>query len=129
MTRSLAFLFLIFFVGCAKQDPAPQQQSAQPSDTLLHAQSNVPVDQTTIVDSGNGLIIDRTHIRSEEHQKLLERFEPLDVATIYHDYKPLRTKKASESEVAAFLKKKKITKDELVAILDEGDRLGWGATK
>ena len=78
-----------------------------------------------IIDSGNGLIIDAAHMRTPEHEKLLARFDPLDVVHIYHDYRPLRKDGVPNAKLNAFLKDHKITKEELQAILEEGDMLGW----
>jgi hypothetical protein len=64
-------------------------------------------------------------MRSPEHLKLLARFTPVEVVRIYADYRPLRVREASESDIQAFQASHKITHAELLAILDEGDRLGW----
>jgi hypothetical protein len=105
--------------ACTKHTEGPA------SDTLL-TKTLVTHDSTPAkVDSGHGLVIDKSHMRTPEHDKLLARFEPLDVVHIYHDYRPLRKDGISKTEIAAFLKSHKITQEELLAILDEGDRLGW----
>ncbi len=71
--------------------------------------------------------IDYRRIRTPEHLATMKRFTPTQVRDVYHDFKPLRSVKASteSDEVVKFLEAKKITLGELKAILEEGDRLGW----
>ena len=77
----------------------------------------------------SGLYIDRSRLRTPEHDKLLERFSPSQVVDIYHDFKPLRKPQTTEDEIDAYIKQKKITTEELKAVLEEGDRLGWAKKK
>jgi hypothetical protein len=124
MNRTVYLLLTILFVGCAKhEDPA------QLPDSLLKKPMTVQETAPAVIDSGNGLIIDAGHMRTEEHQQLLQRFEPLEVVHIYHDYRPLRKAGTKDKEIKAFLKSHKLTHDELIAILDEGDRLGWSTPR
>ena len=114
---------LLILPSCTKRDNAPSSDSLL-AHPLVHADS-----ARAIVDSGSGLVIDPSRTRSPEHEKLLERFEATDVAKIYHDYRPLRFPGMPESKIQEFLKSHKLTQDELLAILDEGDRLGWSKAK
>jgi hypothetical protein len=120
MKRSFVVFLSIISFGCAKHQDIP----ATP-DSLLHKPLVVHDTMPATIDSGNGLIIDAAHMRSEEHQQLLQRFEPADVAHIYRDFRPLRKPHENDKEVQTFLKSHKLSHDELLAILDEGDRLGW----
>lgn len=118
---SVAILSLVF-VACSKKSDDPSHAN----DTLLTKPMTVPpVVQPPPGPNDSGLYIDRSRLRTPEHEKLMARFEPQDVVDIYHDFKPLRKKETSQDEIDAYIKKKKITLDELKAVLEEGDRLGW----
>ncbi|HYM21288.1 MAG TPA: hypothetical protein VEW28_09860 [Candidatus Kapabacteria bacterium] len=123
MNRFLVFsLVAVLISGCSHKDERPPQAS----DSLL-VKPMAP--DTTIVpmpaDDKTGLYIDRSRLRTPEHEKLLARFTPDNVVDIYHNFKPLRKKDITEEQLNAYLKEKKITFDELKAVLEEGDRLGW----
>ena len=110
-------------MSCSTKNDAPKQAS----DTLLA--KPMLIDSGSVIqepkDVNTGLIIDRARLRTPEHEKMLSRFTPDDVVIIFHDFRPLRKEGIKQEEIDAFLKKKKITIDELKAILEEGDRLGW----
>lgn len=120
-------LLTIFTAGllssCSNKNDAPKQAS----DTLLA--KPMLIDSSSVIqepkDVNTGLIIDRARLRTPEHEKMLSRFTPDDVVIIFHDFRPLRKEGIKQEEIDAFLKKKNITIDELKAILEEGDRLGW----
>ncbi len=111
------------FSSCSNKSDAPKQAS----DTLLA--KPMLIDSGAVIqepkDVNTGLIIDRARLRTPEHEKMLSRFTPDEVVIIFHDFRPLRKEGIKQEEIAAFLKKKKITLDELKAVLEEGDRLGW----
>ncbi len=110
-------------LSCSSKNDTPKQAS----DTLLA--KPLVIDSGSIIqepkDVNTGLIIDRARLRTPEHEKMLSRFSPDEVVIIFHDFRPLRKEGIMQEEIDAFLKKKKITIDELKAILEEGDRLGW----
>lgn len=119
---ALLILVAITFTACSKKSDDPSHAN----DSLLTKPMSVPaVVQPPPAASDSGLVIDRSRLRTPEHQKLLSRFQPMDVVNIYHDFKPLRKESTPQSQIDEFLTKKKITLDELKAVLEEGDRLGW----
>jgi len=124
MKYTVSLFLAILFIGCAKHEGQPQA-----SDSLLKTPMVVHDTSPAVIDSGSGLIIDAAHMRSPEHQQLLQRFQPLEVVHIYHDYRPLRKPGTKDKDIQAFLKTHKLNHDELLAILDEGDRLGWSKAR
>jgi len=121
---SASAISMLLLASCTKHESTPQQSDSVLSKPIVK-QETAPA----IIDSGNGLIIDAAHMRTPEHQKLIARFEPVDVVHIYHDYRPLRKDGTPAAEVKKFEKEHKITHEELLAILEEGDLLGWSKAK
>jgi len=128
MKKVYLLLVVFFFIGCSKESDAPKTSN----DSLLQK----PLDPTrdtvaTTKPIPEEWYVDKRRIRTPEHLATMKRFTPTEVRDVYHDFKPLRTAKASteSDEVVKFLEAKKITLKELKAILEEGDRLGWAATK
>jgi len=124
MKKPILFLLLSLAVlsSCSKKE-----EVAKPGDSVLvHP---IPPAKDSVLQEGvdreSGLLIDRARLRTPEHEKLLERFQPSEVVNIYHDFRPLRKPGLKPEDLDAFLKKKKITMEELKAILSEGDLLGW----
>lgn len=121
MKRIVLVLSLVFLIASCQKKEEPQL-----SDTLLsHPISPVDTSARFSHDTTTGLVVDSSRMRSPEHLKLLARFTPVEVVRIYHDYRPLRAGKPSAGDIQAFQTSHKISHDELLAILDEGDRLGW----
>jgi hypothetical protein len=125
MNRFIFFFLLAFlFSACSKMDDKP----AQSNDSLLAKPmiiDAIPEAQAK-KDTANGLLIDQSSFRTPEHEALLRRFEALEVARIYHAFREIRKPGITEEQINKFIKEKKISVDELKAILEEGDRLGWG---
>ena len=123
MNRFLLIISLsLFFGSCSKTDEKPAQ-----SDTLLAkpmAVENLPGQVTH--DTASGLIVDQSRFRTPQHEAILQRFEPLEVARIYHAFREIRKPGITKVQLDSFTTNKKISLDELKAILEEGDRLGWG---
>jgi hypothetical protein len=128
MTRGHLIILLSVFLlfSCSRKDDRP----AQANDSLLTKPMVVttPV-ATPPTPADSGLYIDRSRLRTPAHEKLLQRFTPSQVVEIYHNFKPLRKEGTSEEQIDAYLKEKKITVEELKAVLEEGDALGWVAAK
>ena len=125
MNRLLpVFALAIFLTACSKKDDKP----ANANDSLLSKPMIVEfVPEAMVVkDTASGLLIDQSSFRTPEHVAMLQRFMPLDVMRIYHAFKEIRKPGITEEQINTFTKDKKITVDELKAILEEGDRLGWG---
>jgi len=125
---TLLLLTLSLFVGCSKESDAPKNSS----DSLLQK----PLDLTSDTVANAKPVpeewyVDKRRMRTPEHLATMKRFTPTEVRDVYHDFKPLRSAKASaeSDEVVKFLAAKQLTLKELKAILEEGDRLGWAATK
>jgi hypothetical protein len=129
MKRYFLFLILISFViGCSKESDAPKTSN----DSLLQKPLDVELDTLPIKKpTKEEWYIDYRRMRTPEHLATMKRFTPIEVRDIYHDFKPLRSAKASpeSEEVQKFLTTKHINLKELKAILEEGDRLGWAAVK
>ncbi len=122
---TIALFFLI--IGCSKENSAPKVAT----DSLLQKPLNPVVDTVPITKpKATEWYIDATRIRTPQHIALMKRFLPMEVRNVYHDFKPMRKSKAEATspEVTKYLQEKKITLDELKAILEEGDRLGWSNT-
>lgn len=125
MNRLLfAFSFVLFISACSKKDDKP----AQSNDSLLTKRMEVdPLPEVKPKkDTATGLLVDQSRFRTPEHEAMLQRFEPLDVARIYHAFRQIRKPGITPEQIEKFTKEKKISVDELKAILEEGDRLGWG---
>jgi hypothetical protein len=127
VNRFLLFVAFGFIVSsCSHKD----DRAAQPNDSLLSKPMTVaPPVAVPPSPKDSGLYIDRSRLRTPEHDKLLVRFTPSQVVDIYHDFKPLRKEGTPEEQINNYLKVKKITIDELKAVLEEGDALGWAKAK
>ncbi len=120
--------FISFFIAssllsCSKMDEKPLQGN----DTLLVKPMNVDAVQQIQQprDTVSGLLVDQARFRTPEHEALLNRFEAWQVVSIFHDFKSIRKPGIKQIQIDSFDKAKKITTDELKAILEEGDKLGW----
>ena len=125
MTRLLSILSLLLFLSaCSKMDDKP----ASGNDSLLAKRMDVvSVPEAQLQkDTNSGLLVDQSRFRTPEHEAKLQRFDPIQLAKIYHAFGEIRKPGITEAQINAFTKEKKITVDELKAILEEGDRLGWG---
>jgi hypothetical protein len=129
MMKHIYVLFIaIAIIGCSKKSDEPKASN----DSLLQKPLNAAVDTVPIAKpKPNEWYIDATHLRTPEHLAIMKRFDAGEVRDIYHDFRPLRNDKTSPSspEVQDFLRKKHISLEELKAILEEGDRLGWSDAK
>jgi hypothetical protein len=122
---SLLFVVLLL-VSCSKESEVPKTSS----DSLLQKPLDHLADTVKMAKpKPEEWYIDYRRMRTPEHLETIKRFTPVQVRDVYHDFKPLRTAKASteSDEVVKFLEAKKITLKELKTILEEGDRLGWAA--
>ena len=115
------------FTGCSKQDtPSPYTTN----DSLLSRPLD-PVADPIVAPGQDSFAqyIDERRVRTPEHLAIMKRFasNPTIVAAVYRDFRSYRKKnvKPESEEVARFLAHHKITLEELKAILEEGDRLGW----
>jgi hypothetical protein len=127
MKKELAIIALCTMLqsACNKQDtPAPQTTN----DSLLSKPLD-PVADPIVLPGQDSFkqYIDAKRVRTPEHLATMKRFTAVQVAKIYHDFRPLRKKAVTtdSKEVAKFLTDHAITLVELKAILEEGDRLGW----
>ena len=123
MKRTIYILTLAaLLIGCGKKSDEPK---ANTNDSLLTKTMKTDSVMQPPPDPLTGLYIDRSRLRTPEHEALLARFNPDQIVDIYHYFRPLRKASATKEEVDEYLKKKKITLEELKAVLEEGDRLGW----
>jgi len=126
MKKVYLLLVVSLLIGCGKESDAPKTSN----DSLLQKPLD-PIRDTvaTAKPVPEEWYVDKRRIRTPEHLETMKRFTPIQVRDVYHDFKPLRSAKASaeSDEVVKFLEAKKITLKELKAILEEGDRLGWAA--
>ncbi|MFI5263407.1 MAG: hypothetical protein ACHQM6_02715 [Candidatus Kapaibacterium sp.] len=119
----LVFSLGIICAACSKMDDKP----GHANDSLLaKPMATEPAPPIITKDTSSGLIIDQSSFRTPEHEALLQRFQPIDVARIYHAFREIRKPGITEDQINKFIKEKKITLDELKAILEEGDLHGWG---
>ena len=128
MKKTYLLLVILLLVGCSKESDVPKTSN----DSLLQKPLDLTNDTiATAKPTPEEWYVDKRRMRTPEHLATMKRFTPVEVRDIYHDFKPLRTAKASieSDEVVKFLAAKKITLGELKAILEEGDRLGWAAEK
>jgi hypothetical protein len=105
--------------GCNKKE-----QSADP-DSVLVKKYNEPLDTMHQPEVADKLAVDSLAIHRQQDEARLQRFAPTEVVAIYEAYGPLRNPKTTEAQIEAFLRQHKIRRDELRAVLAEGDRLGW----
>ena len=126
--RIIFYLFFLFvFASCSRNNSAPKLSN----DTLLQKPLDPAKDTVALPKPKAGeWYIDPTRIRTPEHLAIMKRFTPVEVLGVYHDFKPLRKSNvhSDSPEVQKFIERKHITLDELKAILEEGDRLGWSKT-
>ena len=129
MKKGIAFFALIcaLFIGCGKQEsPSPYTTN----DSLLSRPLD-PVADPIVVPGQDSFkqYVDARRVRTPEHLAIMKRFDanPSLVAFVYRDFRSLRKKNVApdSEEVKKFLAHHKITLEELKAILEEGDRLGW----
>ena len=118
------FSLLVVFAACSIMNDKP----AQTNDSLLSKRMDIdPLPEIKPTkDTATGLLIDQSSLRTPEHEALLQRFNAVEVARIYHAFREIRKPGITEDQITKFTKEKKITVDELKAILEEGDRLGGG---
>jgi hypothetical protein len=121
--RYLVLLLAVAFIGCQSREEQAVQQTI---DSIVYPSAPVNVGAPFEVDSSSGLLIDRSRMRSPEHNQTLARFQdPKEITQIYRDFRPLRKPGLEKSRVDSFLSAKKITLKELQTILAEGDQLKW----
>jgi uncharacterized protein YcfL len=126
MKKVYLLLAVLLLVGCSKESDAPKTTN----DSLLQKPLDPVVDIVkTDKPTPEEWYVDKRRIRTPEHLATMKRFTPIQVRDIYHDFKPIRSIKASaeSDQVMKFVGVKKITLKELKAILEEGDRLGWAS--
>src|SRR4051812_30492249 len=108
--------------SCSKMDEKP----GAANDSLLSRPMNpAVVPEAQPRDTATGLLVDQARFRTPVHEAMLQRFGPEEVVNIYHGFKAIRKPGISQSQLDSFERAKKISLDELKAILEEGDRLGW----
>jgi hypothetical protein len=119
----LAFAVVLFFISCSKMDEKPPNSN----DSLLVKPLNIQTipESQPPPDTNTGLVVDQARLRTPEHEALLERFTPYQVVNVYHDFKSIRKAGVAQTQIDSFNRAKKISLDELKAILEEGDSLGW----
>lgn len=124
--KKLIVLCLMFtLASCAGKEEV--EVTPDVADSLVKPQTPVATGEGIELDSNSGVLIDRSRMRSPEHLKTLERFDPLKVVEVYREFRPLRKKDLKQATLDSFLTAQKITLKELHAILSEGDQLGWNS--
>ena len=123
MKIRFAILMCVALVACDKK--AETTSAPQSDDSLLMKPRVYHIDTVRPAYNPTGLVVDSLAMQGTEHNRLMARFNPKEVLTIYEDYRPLRKPDVTRETIDAFLKSHKITEPELRAILEEGDRLGW----
>lgn len=118
MRKFVILIAALLIVSCTKRDEQPAQNLDSSSLPGITSGAPIALDSTDIV-------VDRSRMRTPEHQQRLARFEPLTIVEIYRDFRPLRRSDLTQGELNSFLKQKGISFEELQAILAEGDALGW----
>jgi hypothetical protein len=125
MTRLLYIFSVIFLLAsCSKMDEKPL--SGSDSILVKPLTENVPEAQPVKADTATGLLIDQSRYYTPEQQALLKRFSAIEVVRVFHDFRSIRKPGITQNQIDSFTKVKKISTDELKAILQEGDRRGWG---
>jgi hypothetical protein len=123
MCRFFIALLILVSIGCTgKREPA----EAVRNDTTL-AIPSVADTHSHLTKLPNGAVIDSTRIMSKDNEKQLSRFNAKQVLAVYEAYRPLRRRDVSSEQLDSFLMSEKITLNELHAILETGDKLGWSA--
>jgi hypothetical protein len=125
MKKLIALCCVLFFAACAGKEEV--EVTPEIVDSLVKPQTPVATGEGIAIDSNSGVLIDRSRMRSPEHLQTLERFEPMQVAGIYHEFIPLRKAQLKQVTLDSFLTANKLTLKELHAILSEGDQLGWNS--
>jgi hypothetical protein len=123
MKKLLVLTLTLLLSACGNKDAELAQGPA--IDSLVKSQTPVMTGDAIEVDSASGVLIDRSRMRSPEHNQTLARFEPKDIARIYREFRPLRQEQLKQTSLDSFLSTNKITLKELHTILSEGDQLGW----
>jgi hypothetical protein len=116
---------LIAFAGLFALSACSRNEEAGNADTVLMTKYNEPfatVPHQAVMDT---VAVDSAAIHRHQDEMKLARFTPKEVVVIYDGYRPLRKRGTSEAQIEAFLRQRKITREELRVILAEGDRLGW----
>lgn len=121
MRHPIALLLLVLVSGCAKH--SNEDVRTVTVDSLVNTH-DVRTGDAITVDS-TGLLIEKSRMRTPEHQQTIERFTPLEIVGIYGAFRPHRKAGLAQPTVDSFLAAHKITQPELQAILVEGDKLGW----
>ncbi len=121
MKYLLSILLVISALGCSKHEEAAS------NDSLLTTPMNPQLVQTSHPDS-TGLVVDTFMAQQQPDIERLKGIDPVRVVRIYDAYQPLRSHSTSPAQRDAFVKKQKITTEQLKSVLAEGDRLGWGKT-
>jgi hypothetical protein len=124
MKKLIVVLCMMAVASCASKEEAEVAPSVV--DSIVRPQTPVATGEAIEIDS-SGLLIDHSRMRTPEHMQTLERFPPKEVATIYHEFAPIRKENLRQVTLDSFLKANKITLKELHAILSEGDQLGWNS--
>jgi hypothetical protein len=115
----LVLTSLLAFAACSKTEEVGNP------DTVLVTKYNEPFDTVRHPAVTDTLAVDSAAIHRHQDEMKLARFTPKEVVVIYDGYRPLRKRGTSEAQIEAFLRERKITREELRVILAEGDRLGW----
>ncbi|MDP4200289.1 MAG: hypothetical protein Q8922_10315 [Bacteroidota bacterium] len=116
-----AIVACLMAIGCSKSEyPGLGKQ-----DSLLVTTLKEPSDTAHPQPVTNAAVMDSLKIREERDKAKLERLTPMQVVQVYDGYRPLRNANTSQTQLDSFLMVMKITRDELHAVLAEGDRLGW----
>ena len=124
MKKLIALCCVLILSACAGKEEV--EVAPEVADSLVKPSTPVATGEGIALDSNSGVLIDRSRMRTEEHNKTMERFhDPREVAIIYHEFRPHRKENLKQATLDSFLTSNKITLKELHAILSEGDQLGW----
>lgn len=123
MKKLIALCCVLLFTSCTRKEEV--EVAPDVADSLLKSQTPVATGEGIEIDSNSGVLIDRSRMRSPEHLKTIERFEPTAVVSIYTEFRPLRRPGMKQQSLDSFLNYHKVSYGELQAILSEGDQLGW----
>ena len=120
--KFLFSLLCLLLISCSKKE----EKSLSGSDSILSKPvTEVVQEAQPKADTNTGLLVDQSRFYTPEQQALLNRFEPEQVVNIYHDFKSIRKPGITDAQIDSYIKSKKISLDELKAILQEGDKRGW----
>jgi hypothetical protein len=123
MKKLIALCCVLFLSACAGKEEV--EVAPEVVDSLVKPSTPVATGEGIAIDSNSGVLVDRSRMRSPEHLKTIERFDPLQVVEVYREFRPMRKDNLKQATLDSFLAAKKITLKELHAILSEGDQLGW----